>query len=76
MANNKMAWLHKNGVSQLYLNIGQGWLPYTSFPSLAKPDYQIPGGSKGYATYQILLKAGWQLMSTQSVQSELNIVSD
>jgi hypothetical protein len=38
------------------------WRPYTAFPQFVVPDYRIPGGSKGWATYQKLLKAGWDLV--------------
>ena len=38
------------------------WRPYNVFPQFAVPDYQIPGGSKGWATFQKLLKAGWELV--------------
>jgi hypothetical protein len=32
---------------------------YTAFPQYAVPDYKVANGSKGWATYQSLLKAGW-----------------
>lgn len=72
-----MAWIHRNGLTQLYINLftngkWSGWKPYTSFPQLAKPDYAIPGGSKGYQTYQILLKAGFTLISTEKANSEFS----
>ncbi|MEA5620108.1 hypothetical protein VB711_19995 [Cronbergia sp. UHCC 0137] len=63
----QMCWLSKSsgdGEKILYLQIapGQPWRPHTTFPQFAVPDYQIPGGSKGWATYQKLLKAGWTLV--------------
>lgn len=45
------------------------WQPYTAFPRLAAPDHNVPGGSKGWATYQKLFKAGWTLISTAEAQS-------
>jgi hypothetical protein len=63
----QMCWLSKFGNDEekiLHLQAGpnQPWRPYTAFPQYAVPDYQIPGGSKGWATYQKLLKAGWTLV--------------
>lgn len=63
----RMCWLSKSGddgEKMLYLQISpsQPWRPYTAFPQFAVPDYRIPGGSKGWATYQKLLKAGWTLI--------------
>jgi hypothetical protein len=42
------------------------WRPYTSCPGYSVPDYKISGGSKGWATYQRLLKAGWTLVPSPS----------
>jgi hypothetical protein len=36
------------------------WLPYTSLPQYARPDYGVHRGSKGFATMQSLLKQGWE----------------
>ncbi|MEA5626928.1 hypothetical protein [Nostoc sp. UHCC 0251] len=63
----QMCWLPKsggNGEKILYLQTepNQPWRPYTSFGNFTVPDYQIPNGSKGWATYQKLLKAGWTLV--------------
>ncbi|MEH2326009.1 MAG: hypothetical protein V7K32_21115 [Nostoc sp.] len=63
----QMCWLPKsggNGEKILYLQTepNQPWRPYTAFRGFTIPDYQIPGGSKGWATYQKLLKAGWTLV--------------
>jgi hypothetical protein len=63
----QMCWISKtsgDGDKILYLQVspGQPWRPYTAFPQFSVPDYQIPGGSKGWATYQKLLKAGWTLV--------------
>ncbi|AFZ23973.1 hypothetical protein Cylst_1701 [Cylindrospermum stagnale PCC 7417] len=63
----QMCWLSKSGgdgakVLHLQTAPSQPWRPYTAFPHFSVPDYQIPGGSKGWATYQKLLKAGWTLV--------------
>jgi len=63
----RMCWLSKSGedgekILHLQTAPNQPWRPYTAFSEFAVPDYRIPGGSKGYATYQKLLKAGWTLV--------------
>lgn len=63
----QMCWLPRLGGSQekiLHLRTESHgpWRPYTSLPQFAAPDYQVPGGSKGWATYQKLMKAGWTLL--------------
>ncbi|MEH2281657.1 MAG: hypothetical protein V7K90_10095 [Nostoc sp.] len=63
----QMCWLSKSGgdgekILYLQTEPNQPWRPYTALGHIAVPDYQIPGGSKGWATYQKLLKAGWTLV--------------
>jgi hypothetical protein len=63
----RMCWLSKSEDSEekiLHLQTGSNepWRPYTACPQYAVPDYPIPGGSKGWATYQKLLKAGWTIV--------------
>jgi len=63
----RMCWLSKSDGSEekiLYLQTGpnEPWRPYTACPQYAEPDHQIQGGSKGWATFQKLLKAGWTLI--------------
>ena len=41
----------------------QPWKPYNT-SKYSVPDYRIPGGSKGWATYQHLRQAGWNLIPT------------
>lgn len=65
----QMCWLSKAGTESekllhLRLQPHQSWMPYTAFPNYSVPDYQIPGGSQGWATYQKLMKAGWTLIPT------------
>ena len=48
------------------------WKPYTAFPGLCIPDYPIAGGSKGWATGQKLLQAGWTAISTQQAQQSFD----
>jgi hypothetical protein len=43
------------------------WRPYTACPDYSVPDYKISGGSRGWATYQRLLKAGWTLVPSPSI---------
>lgn len=69
----QMAWLSKNpdGMKILHLKPSSSsrWIPYTE-SSLGVPDYLIQRGSKGYATMQVLMKGGWKLVSSDSVQAE------
>jgi hypothetical protein len=73
----EMCWLSMMGPSGqkiLHLRTAphQPWRPYTAFPEYAVPDYRIPGGSKGWATYQKLRSQGWNLLpSTQFQQSSV-----
>ncbi len=68
MTKGQMAWLPSAGSdSEKVLHLRPsplaGWQPYTRSPS-AVPDYNVPRGSKGWATYQKLLKCGWELVAT------------
>jgi hypothetical protein len=73
----QMCWLPMMGISGdkvLHLRTApnQPWRPYTAFPEYAVSDYRIPGGSKGWATYQKLRSEGWNLaLSTQLKPSAL-----
>jgi hypothetical protein len=75
----QMCWLPLRGSSgQKVLHLrtapNQPWRPYTAFPEYSVPDYLIPGGSKGWATYQKLRCEGWNLAaSTQLQQSSLDL---
>ncbi|MBW4663427.1 MAG: hypothetical protein KME01_04375 [Chroococcus sp. CMT-3BRIN-NPC107] len=63
----KMCWLSRSGgdgekILHLQTLTDRSWRPYTAFPHICVPDYRVPGGSKGWATYQKLMKAGWTLV--------------
>jgi len=65
----QMCWLSRFGTSEekiLHLRTApnEAWRPYTAFPQYTVPDYKIFKGSKGWATYQKLLKAGWVLLAS------------
>ncbi|MCT7951333.1 hypothetical protein NG798_16145 [Ancylothrix sp. C2] len=65
----EMCWLSAMGndgqkILHLRTQANQPWRPYTSFPQFSVPDYRIPGGSKGWATYQKLRNEGWALISS------------
>ncbi|HBB35078.1 MAG TPA: hypothetical protein DDZ80_10650 [Cyanobacteria bacterium UBA8803] len=69
----QMCWLSRSGgdtdkVLHLRLYPNQSWQPYTAFRQYAVPDYPIPGGSKGWATYQKLLKNGWVLIKSSAAE--------
>nr|WP_199295406.1 MULTISPECIES: hypothetical protein [unclassified Trichocoleus] len=69
----QMCWLPVMGTTGekiLHLRTApnQPWRPYTAFPEYAVPDYEIPGGSKGWATYQKLMSARWNLVASMPGQ--------
>ena len=71
--NKQMCWLKDRRDSRriiLHLreNNYQPWRPYYTF-SYSVPDYRIPNGSKGWATYQHLRNSGWVLLSTMEAKS-------
>ncbi|MBD2019797.1 hypothetical protein H6F43_06295 [Leptolyngbya sp. FACHB-36] len=73
----QMCWLSatgSNGTKLLHLRTAphQPWRPYTTFPQYAVPDYPIPRGSKGWATFQRLHQAGWVLVPTAQAESLLS----
>ena len=75
MENNSIGWFGTEGSEKiLYINTGTGWKPYThpSFGKLRVPDYEIAGGSKGYATMQKLLKLGFKMEHVDTIRNEIN----
>lgn len=76
----QMCWLSQFGregdkILHLRLHPNHPWLPYNSMPSHAVPDYEIPGGSRGYATFQQLLKAGWVFIPSAAAYEGQRIAS-
>lgn len=72
----QMCWLSQFGaegekILHLRLAPTQPWKPYTAFPQFAVRDYDIPGGSKGWATYQKMLKAGWSIVPSAQANQVL-----
>jgi hypothetical protein len=69
----QMCWLSRFGgdgekILHLRLSSHEAWRPYTSLPQYSVPDYRdFPNGSKGWATCQKLLKAGWQLLPSPRI---------
>jgi len=74
----QICWLpmmEPNGEKILHLRThpSQPWRPYTAYPEHAVPNYDIPQGSEGWATYQKLLREGWTLIPiTQAQQFSLS----
>jgi hypothetical protein len=64
----QLCWLPKfgsDGTLSLHLRLepDHPWKPHTAFPHLCVADYLIPGGTKGWATCQQLLAAGWTIVT-------------
>jgi hypothetical protein len=73
----QLCWMPKfgsNGKLALHLRFESyhPWKPHTAYPGLCVPDYLIPGGSRGWATSQKLLQAGWTVISTNQAQSSFD----
>jgi hypothetical protein len=71
--NGQLCWMPtfgSKGKLALYLRLESfhQWKPHTAFPGLCISDYPIAAGSKGWATSQKLLQAGWTAISTQQSQ--------
>lgn len=65
----QMCWLFtKENSSRMVLHLREyshySWQPYTAYPQYSVPDYRVPGGAKGWATYQSLRQVGWTFIST------------
>lgn len=58
--------LLENGEKILHLRYDENdpWLPYTAakWRTIARPDHRVPKGSRGYATMQLLLGRGVELL--------------
>ncbi|HEY9609184.1 hypothetical protein [Allocoleopsis sp.] len=73
----EMCWLPSFGtdgdkILHLRTNSTQPWQPYTACPRFAVPDYAIPRGTKGWATYQKLMKQQWTLIPSDRALRELS----
>lgn len=73
----QICWIPKygsDGTLNLYLRLEpyHPWKPHTAFPGLCVPDYPMPGGSKGWATCQKLLRAGWTIISTEQASKSFD----
>jgi hypothetical protein len=72
----QMCWLSAFGseykILHLRLQSHQLWQPYTALSHLAVADYDIPGSSKGMATYHVLSQAGWQLVATKDARRAIS----
>lgn len=69
----QMCWLPtlgSNGELILHLRakVNEPWQSYTNRPE-AVQDYDIPNGSKGWATYQKLRQSGWTLIPTAQART-------
>lgn len=69
----EMCWLpYKGNQLKIVLHLReyphQSWQIYTASPH-AVPDYKVPKGSKGWATFQKLRKIGWTIISSQQAKS-------
>lgn len=73
----QMAWIASFGSQEKVLHLRtkptDPWTRYNQHPN-GIADYKVPGGSKGWATYQHLMKAGWQLVSTADALKALQSV--
>lgn len=64
----QMCWISPLGtdgekILHLRSQSNRPWKPYNSLPQYAVPDYKdFPNGSKGWATFQKLLQAGWSVV--------------
>ncbi len=75
----EMCWLPKLGSSgekilHLRLASHEPWRPYTSFPQYSVPDYQVPRGSKGWATFQKLRQENFTLVASPGAVVPLDAI--
>ncbi|MGL5805761.1 MAG: hypothetical protein ACRC2R_20955 [Xenococcaceae cyanobacterium] len=75
----QMCWLSSEETDAekvLYLRFcrDRPWKPYWDCPEFAIPDYDIPKSPKGLATYHILRRWDWTLVSSTEVR--MNNITD
>jgi len=71
----QMCWLPtpqstEEKILHLRTHVSEDWRSYKVFPQYAVPDYEISGGSRGWTTYQKLLRAGWKLVPDTQVNKQ------
>jgi hypothetical protein len=75
----QMCWLSKYGTDGekiLYLRLKptDAWTHYAKMPGYSVPDYKdMPNGSKGWATCQKLLKAGWTIVPSDKAYKNFSL---
>jgi hypothetical protein len=74
----EMCWLpYKGNQLNIALHLReyphQSWKIYTASP-YAVPDYNVPRGSKGWATFQKLRQIGWTLISSERAKLPTSLV--
>jgi hypothetical protein len=72
----QICWIPKfgsNGKLSLHLRLEpyHPWKPHTAFPHLCLADYPIPNGTKGWATCQKLIAAGWTTVPTDRARESI-----
>ena len=72
----QLCWLPKiqegeDKILHLWMQLDQPWCPYTTCSQFEVPDYPIPGGSSGWATYQNLIQTGWTLVTNTELPASL-----
>jgi hypothetical protein len=73
----EMCWLPCNGnYEKIALHLreypDQPWNVYTASPHFVA-DYPVPGGSKGWATFQKLRQVGWSIISSEQAKSSTSL---
>lgn len=71
----QMCWLSSFSsdgdlVLHLRTDSSKPWQVYTLCREFAVPDYDIPRGSRGWATFQKLLKQGWEVIPTAKARNQ------
>ncbi|OUC12697.1 MAG: hypothetical protein B0A82_21150 [Alkalinema sp. CACIAM 70d] len=76
----QMCWLRPFGSDEMLLHLrlksSDPWQPYTALRTFSVPDYRVPRGSKGWATYQTLRLANWELVPTQEAYQSLTYTAE
>lgn len=74
----QMCWLAESATEEKILHLRlqpqDSWQPYTVFSGYKVPDYTIPEGSRGWATFQHLLRAGWTILPSDQTSDQTSDV--